>query len=382
MPTINRLRQAAIALCLALPPFAASAVTASAEEAPARAAPGDPVYAIELRAYLESVRTYQRAFDAMPRGGDVFEREFAAAFLASMTADRFYARALPVYARHIPPRHAAVLGAMAHKKPVPVGKQQSALQSYWDAEKQARPELAQVWRDLAADYYRSAQQRAMDEIRHGVADLAEHRGTAYTPKLNKVGLSYLDRMAWLAVNNSAQQMNANLAMENGCRQAGMETRLLPANLLAENGIAAARQAVDGCERALESMEKMSEAGFTQMKQGFAALNLPNKAAIADTLDKKSREYYDYLQKLGALNRQTLEAQRRLLSLVEAQRSHIQLQDGAVGVDDDAVLAELNRIVEAVAASETATNDFIYQTRQGGPLRDMDLHDGITAPRAD
>ena len=384
--TTNPLRRAAAILCLALAPLAASAAAtpappaASVQATPGNAAPTDPVYAVELRAYLDNIRVYQRYVDAISRDTSM-PREFIKAFLAWSTADRYYARMMPVYARHIPPAHAAALGAMARKRPVPLGKQQAALQSYWAMEKQAMPEMRQVWAGLGAEFARQAEQRAYAEIRRAVAELAAHRGTEHKVTLNKVGLPQFDKMVSLSVNDILTQMNASVASENSCRQAGMDTALQPASLLAPDGVAAARHAIDGCQLAMETMEKAAEASFNQTRAGYAALDIPNKAAVLQAIESKTKETYDFMLKRGEIERQAFEAQRRLLSVVEAKRSHIHLQDGKLQFDDEDALAEYNRTVVEIAAFAKSLNDFIYQERQKSQLRNVDLHDGITAPQA-
>jgi hypothetical protein len=61
---------------------------------------------------------------------------------------------------------------------------------------------------------------------------------------------------------------------------------------------------------------------------------------------------------------------------------MQVREERMAVDDEEVLAEFNRSVSEVAALEKSTNDFVYQTRQKGLLRNIDLHDGVTAPQAE
>jgi hypothetical protein len=373
MRIIRGLRQVAIVLCLAAAPLAAPAAAV-----PAYLPASDPVYAVELRAFLESTHLYERSMKALPTPADLSQRETILAFRVSMTADQYYAKALPVFARYIPPRHAATLGAMARKRPVPLGTQQEAMQSFWEMEKKALPEMTQVWRDLFADFDRRMLERAVGEIRRSVNDLAEHRGTGYEVKLNKVGLSYLDRMVWLVVNNVLQNMNATRAMENDCKAGG--DVLLPANILAENGIATARKAIDTCERALETMEKTTEAAFTQTKEGLMALELPGKAGFIKGLDRGARGYYDFTLKHGEMNRQALEVQRRAVSLVEARRATIHLKDERMLFEEQSDLDEYNRMVNEMGALEKSINDLIYQQRQKTPLRNIDFRDGITAPQ--
>jgi len=248
-------------------------------------------------------------------------------------------------------------------------------------DKQAGPELGRVWNELSKEFGQRMQARATAEIRRAVADLAAHRGTGYTVKLNKIGLPFLDRLAWLSVNNILHQMNASDLMDHSCQSAGIETALQAQKLLAENGIAAARQTLDTCQQALEAMEKSNELAFNQLHQDILALKLPQGVGMAAELDKKAREFYDFSLKYGELSRQLLEAQRRLVSLVEARRATIQMEGDALMFESNEDVIEANRAGGEIASLVKAVNDLVYQERQKSVLRGLDLHDGITAPEA-
>lgn len=377
MRWLNRL---SVATAFALSTLAAAA-PAHAADAAATPNPASPAYALDLRAFLEAQRWYARLIAVKPTNPDPFTREIATGFAEYMTADRFYAKAMPVFARHIAPRDAQTLGAMARKKPVPLGQQQAALNAYWAMEKTVGPELAPVWRDLIMVYVRAMNERMVAEIRRAVADLAEHRGTGYTVNLNKIGLPTLDRVAWLAVRNHVKQTNAAQAMDKHCTQGAMSVAFLPSTLMASNGLPVARGALDDCQGALETMEKSNEAAFTEFSEGLRALNLPEQYGFAKHLDAASRKYYDFNVKLGEMNRQTLQDYRNLVALVEARREHIQLENGRLLFDNRDDLAEMDRILAAIKAADKSINDFVYQTRQSGAFHDIDLRDGITAPVA-
>ncbi|MEW6022448.1 MAG: hypothetical protein AB1807_09925 [Pseudomonadota bacterium] len=378
MPKLHRLACLVFALAVApLPALAAPAVTAAAA-APGKAPVGGS-YTADIGAFLESMRWYERGIKAAPRPADPIEREFMDAFLASMTPAQFHAKATPVFSRYINAKQAATLGAMARKKPVPLGQQQAALQAFWAMDKQAGPELGRVWGELSTDFGKRMEARAVTEIRRAVADLAAHRGTGYTLKMNKIGLPLLDRLAWLSVNNILHQMNASDAMDRSCQRAGIDTALQAPQLLAQNGIAAARQTLDACQQALEAMEKSNEQDFTQLHQDILALKLPDSAGMAAQLDKQARAFYDFSLKYGELSRQLLEAQRRLVSLVEARRATIQLEGDAMMFESNEDVVEANRAGDEIATLVKAVNDLVYQERQKSVLRGIDLHDNVTAP---
>jgi hypothetical protein len=372
---MNGWRLAPLALALAVlagPPVACAA------ETPAWMAASSPAYASDLRAYLDAVHWYERSIAAVPRTGEPFERELVTGFLASMTADQFYARAMPVFARHIQPKEAQTLGAMARKKPVPLGTQQAALKAYWAMEKTVGPELAPVWRDLLMTYSRRMRERMIAEIRGGIADVAAHRGTGYKVTVNRGGLPTMDRIAWLAVHNYVQQANASQVMEKHCKDGAMAVAFLPSTIMAPNGLPVARKALDDCEQALEMMEKSNEAAYNELRDGLRALHLPEKSGLAQEMDKGSRGYYEFNMKLGEMNRQALQEYRTMLSLVEARRDHIHLGDDRLLFDSTDDLAEMERIEGEIKALGTSINDFIYQHRQKSIYHDIDLHDGVKA----
>lgn len=377
MPKLHRLACLVFALAVAPLPLAAAPAAPASAKLPA-AGSG---YTADVGAFLDSMHWYERGIKAAPRPSDPFERDFMAAFLAATTSSQFYAKATPVFARYIDAKQATTLGAMARKKPVPLGQQQAALQAYWAMDKQAGPELGRVWNELSKEFGQRMQARATAEIRRAVTDLAAHRGTGYTVKLNKIGLPFLDRLAWLSVNNILHQMNASDLMDHSCQSAGIETALQAQKLLAENGIAAARQTLDTCQQALEAMEKSNELAFNQLHQDILALKLPQGVGMAAELDKKAREFYDFSLKYGELSRQLLETQRRLVSLVEARRATIQMEGDALMFESNEDVIEANRAGGEIASLVKAVNDLVYQERQKSVLRGLDLHDGITAPEA-
>lgn len=379
MRTMKRLALAVIVLGLARAPLAAAAPADTAGKTSA----SDPAYASDLRAYLDSLHFYEKAFQSVVLPSDPAEREFVQAWRASMTPDQFYAKALPVFARYIPPKQAATLGAMARKRPVPLGQQQAALQSYWAMEKnpQVRTDMREVGRELSIAFGQRMNERAIAEMRRAITELGEHRGTGYKVKVNRVGLSWLDRLTWLAVNNVVQQMNVYDTMEHACTASGLDTALRAQQLMAENGITRARQALDGCEQALELAEKSSESAFNQNRADMLALRLPPGADLGEKLDRSARNFYDFSVKYGEINRQLLEARRRFVSLIEARRATAHLDGDRILFESDEDVAEAHRDADEMAALSRTLNEFVYQQRQKSLLHDIDLHDGITAPQA-
>jgi hypothetical protein len=366
-----RLAPLALALCVV-----AAQPTACAAATPASMAAPSPAYVADLRAYLDSVRWYERTKPGMPRTDEPFAREVLTGFFASMTADQYYARAMPVFARHIQPKDAQTLGAMARKKPVPLGTQQAALKAYWEMEKTIGPELAPVWRELLISYNKRMSERVLAEIRRSIADLAAHRGTDYKVTVNPVGLPTLDRFAWLVVHNYVQQTNAWQVLEKHCKGGAMAVAFLPSTMMASNGLPVARRALDDCEQALETMEKSNEAVYNELRDGLRGLQLPEKFVLVQEMDKGSRSYYEFNMKLGEMNRQLLQDHRSMLSLVEARRDHIHLEGDHLLFDSTEDLAEMNRIEGEIKTLVTSINDFVYQHRQRGILHDIDFHDGV------
>jgi hypothetical protein len=364
-------------LALALGVLAA-APAAAAAGTPAPTAASSPAYASDLRAYLDVVRWYERSVATVPRTGDPFTREVMTGFVASMTADQYYARAMPVFARYIQPKDAQTLGAMARRKPVPLGTQQAALKAYWAMEKIVAPELQAVWRELFKTYTQRMNERMFAEIRRGIADVAAHRGTGHLTTVGRGSLPTLDRIAWLAVHNYVQQANASQAMEKHCKDGAMAVAFLPSTIMAPNGLPVARKALDDCEQALETMEKSNEAAYNELRDGMRALHLPEKSGLAQEMDKGSRGYYDFNIKLGEMNRETLQGYRTLLNLVEARRDHIHLGDDRLLFDSQEDLAEMTRIEGDIKALGTSINDFIYRHRQQSIYHDIDFHDGVKA----
>jgi hypothetical protein len=77
-----------------------------------------------------------------------------------------------------------------------------------------------------------------------------------------------------------------------------------------------------------------------------------------------------------MNRQLLQNHRSMLSLIEARRDHIRLEDDRLLFESTDDLAEMNRIMGDIKALIASTNDFVYQYRQRGILHDIDFHDGV------
>jgi len=373
----NLYRLASIVLALALTVAAGVTPAAPQPALPGGAGTGS-AYTADISVFLESVHWYERGIKAMPLPKETFQREFVQAMLASLTPAQFYAKATPVIARYITPAQAATLSAMAGKRPVPMGQQQAALQAYWTMEKKVGLELGPVWRELSIEFMQRLEGRAIAEIRRGVAELAEHPGTPKVPRLNKVGLPYLDRLAELTVYKIREEMNGSDTMTQACREAGMETALRAASLMAKDGIPAARRALDGCERALETKEKNSERVFTEVRAGVLAMELPASGRVAAILDREAGAFHLLALKYGELNRQLLAAQRRIVDLVESRRATMSLEGEQLRFTSEADVAEFNRNIGDVESLAKAIKDLAQQQRQQGILRNMDLGDGVIA----
>jgi hypothetical protein len=210
--SMSLLRSMPLAFVLCLTGISPQALAATA---PAAAAPA-AAYAVDLRAYLDSIHWYERALADRPHLDDPYNREFFAAFSASMTPDRFYAQALPVFERYIPPAEARTLGAMARKRPVPAADQQAALAAFAKVDLLAGAALAKIWDGLIDDFSNTAIERSVAELRRSIADMAAHDEPGYVPRVNKVGLSYLDRINALTITLYATQWQASKAKETRC----------------------------------------------------------------------------------------------------------------------------------------------------------------------
>lgn len=349
--------------------------------ATALAAAASASHAADLRAYLDSVRWYESALARLPFPGDRYNQEFFHAFAAATTRDQFYARAVPVLTRHVSPNDARTLGAITRKSPVPQADRQAALQALAKADRKAEPELEQVWQDLMDAFSRQNIDRAVAEIRRSVTDMVAHPEPGYLPKVNKLGLSYLDHMVSLTVRLYAGHRSASQSMASDCDETNIDAAMQPAALLAQGGFAAAHSAIDRCERALQRFDASNKAAFDAFLGEVESMRMADWSFVLKQMETSSAAYHERNLEAVRLYRQVLEGQRKLVNLVETRREHLGIEDGQLVFDSDEDVTRINAIIDGIDSHATALNDFLYQVRQDGVLRDIDLRDGVTAPTA-
>jgi hypothetical protein len=372
MRTLHALRPLALACALLLGEATALAAVPAATAL-------DAAYTVDLRAFLDKIGAYRIMLAGAEKNADPAQREYFDAFAASMTPDRFYAVMLPIAARHITPEHARTLGAMARGQTVSRDRQTAALQAIANMNKDASQEFKAAGYQLGMDFSKQLQARFVAELRRCAAELAEHRGTGYLVKPNKLGVPTMDRVAVLVVKALGQQLDSAHAVGLACEGTFAGEQYKITDLLTDAGVSMARQGLARCEQALETSGKESEATVDEVRAGMLALSVPGQAAFAERVNTDIRETYEYLIKEGEVGRQLLVMQRRIIDLVEARRAHIQIHGDRLAFESDEDLAQFNQIIEEMTTAGKALNDMIYARRQKGVLRNIDLHDGITAP---
>lgn len=331
----------------------------------------------DLRAYLDSVQWYQRELAKLPHPDDPSNREFFAVFAATTTPDQFYAKALPVLERYISLKDAHTLGIIARKRAVPEPDRRSALESFARIDQKARPALEQIWEALIETFSQHNLERAITEVQRSIVDLAAHDEPDYVPSVNKIGLSYLDEIDSLTVTLYARQWNASKVRETRCRETSPDGALAPATLLAPGGFASAHRALDECERALQTQETSNESAFNEFRTKAQAVKVADRSALLKQMEEASLTVHKRARELSQLQRQLLNDQRRLVSMMEARREHVHLEDGQLAFDTDEDVAQINRIVDDIVTHGEAINAFLYQQRQNSVLlRGVDLHDGV------
>lgn len=345
---------------------------------PAPSATSTARHAADLRVYLDSVHWHAHALAKIPHLEDPSNREFFDAFAAATTPDEFYARAMPIFESYISPKDAHTLSLMAHQRPVSAADRQAALEAFAQIDEHAKPKLRHVWDALMDDFSQHSFERAIAEVRRSIADMASHTEPDYIPGVRKVGLAYLDQLTSLTVTLYARQWNAAKLRESVCRTANPDSTLAPAALLAQGGFASAHKALDECERALQAQEASNEAAFKDFTTKAQAIRLSDGSLLRKQMEQASVTVHERAQELSGLNRQLLDAQRRLVSMMEARREHVRIEDGQLTFDSDEDVAQVNRIVDDIEVHGNAINDFVHQVRQDSVLlRGIDLRDGVS-----
>jgi len=336
-------------------------------------------HAADLRAYLDSIHWHEHALVEIPHSNVPSEREFFDAFAKATTPDEFYAKAMPIFESYIPAKEAHTLSQMASGRPVSTTDKQAALDAFASIEEHAKPKLRHVWDALMDAFSQHTLERAIAEVRRSIADMAAHTEPDYMPSVGKVGLSYVDQMASLTVTLYARQWNASKLRDGRCAAASPDNALAPATLLAPGGFAAAHRALDECERALQTQEATNEAAFKDFSTGAQAVQLVDQSRLREQLEQVSQAAHERARKLSQLHHQLLDDQRRLVSMMEARREHVRIEDGQLTFDTDDDVVQVNRLVDDIVAHGQAINDFLYQVRDNNPLlRGVDLHDDVSA----
>lgn len=347
--------------------------------APAPSSTSTARYAADLRAYLDSICWYEKALAKIPHLDDQSNREFFAAFTAATTPDEFYARALPIFESYISPKNAHTLGLMARQRPVSPADKQAALESFAMIDEHAKPKLRHVWDALMDAFSQHNLERAIAEVRRSIADMATHTEPNYIPSVRKIGLSYLDHVDSMIVELYARQWNASKLRESRCGAAGPDAALAPAALLAKDGFASARKALDECERALQVQEASNEVAFKDFTTKSQSIQLADRSSLFKQMKQLSLTVHERSQELGRLHRQLLDDQRRLVNMMEARRAYVHIEDGQLVFDSDEDVAQINRIVDDIVTHGDAINDFVYQVRENSVLlRGIDLRDDVSA----
>jgi hypothetical protein len=368
-----RLAPLLLALALGPPPVGGMAAV------PVPSSTSTARHAADLRTYLDSIYWHEHALAQIPHSNVPSEREFFDAFAKATTPDEFYAKAMPIFESHIPAKEAHTLSLMASGRPVSQADKQAALEAFASIEEHAKPKLRHVWDALMDAFSQHNLERAIAEVRRSIADMAAHTEPDYIPSVGKVGLSYVDQLDSLTVTLYARQWNASKLRDSRCAAASPDNALAPATLLAPGGVAAAHRALDECERALQTQEATNEAAFKDFSTGVQAIRLVDQSRVRKQMEQASLAVHERARKLSQLHRQLLGDQRRLVSMMEARREHVRIEDGQLMFDTDDDVEQVNRIVDDIVAHGEEINDFVHQVREDSPLlRGVDLHDDVSA----
>lgn len=334
----------------------------------------------DLRAYLYSVKWYQRALAMRPIPDDPANREFLAVFAATATPDQFYAKALPVFERYLSPKDTRTLGTIARKRPVSQTDQQAALEAFARIDQKAKPELEQFWESLMEAFSQHYLERAIAEVQRSIADMVAHIEPDYMPSVNKIGLSYMDQIVSLTVNLYGKQWNASKVREIRCSEASPDAALAPEALLAKGGFASAHRALDECERAFQVQETSNGAAFNDFLTKIQEIKIADQSSLLKKMEEASLAVNKRALELSQLHRKVLNDQRRLVNMMESRREHIHLEEGQLEFDSDEDVEQVNRILDDIVTHGEAINAFLYQLRQSSVLlHDVDLRDGVAAP---
>jgi hypothetical protein len=286
---------------------------------------------------------------------------------------------MPIFESYVPAKEAHTLSQMASGRTVSPTDKQAALDAFASIEEHAKPKLRHVWDALMDAFSQHTLERAIAEVRRSLADMAVHTEPDYMPSVGKVGLSYVDQMASLTVTLYARQWNASKLRDSRCAAASPDHALAPATVLASGGFAAAHRALDECERALQTQEATNEAAFKDFSTGAQAIQLADQSSLRKQMEQASLAVHERARKLSQLHRQLLDDQRRLVSVMEARREHVRIEDGQLTFDTDEDVVQVNRVVDDIVAHGQAINDFLYQVRDNSPLlRGVDLHDNVSS----
>jgi hypothetical protein len=377
-------------------PASTPALALPAAEAPNPVLAAD--YVSDLREIIDATLVYRYISSA--RGLDLTkvpaaDREFELAFRRQMTQEELTRQLVPAYARVFAPAQARQLAQAMHA-PVFRKREQLAFDlpgaapaligaSFTAAERAelVRLSSAPVWvtwkaqqaklgeavrevtRNMGAQYGRQISARALAALRKVDADLkaANAAGNGVTIKIDRVGLSYMDKIVWTVGSSMIRLNNAYGRFDRALERSGFVDVLKPTALADKAGRAHSREVVENAETLLNALMAEADAAFKEREEGLRAIDFVHKEEYMKHLNQSLGGIYGFMIDYGEANRRVLDEYRRTLAFCDEREGKLHLQDGRLMFENDADLQAARQVFGQVDAARDALRRMVDAQNQ-------------------
>lgn len=244
--------------------------------------------------------------------------------------------------------HPAMAAFMGHRKSLHQ-KNQDALDSW------------------AREFAREQDIKLANVLRKVQSDLAANRaaGTSGTITIGRVGIPYMDKMAYVSGSGYIRLDNAYHRFEVKLKNLGFQDILKSEYLVSKISVAHSRTVVEETEAALETLLKEVDLAIKERTDEMSKLELPKQAESVRKLETVTASAYGFMVDFGEHYRRLLDDHRRLLAFVSERSGKMEFKDGQLLFSSDADLkmalelfakleatrGELNGMIDAQLAKE-------------------------------
>jgi hypothetical protein len=201
-------------------------------------------------------------------------------------------------------------------------------------------------------------------------------GTTAEPVLfvpDKVGIAYVDQVTELVARTGFRNTHGAWRIDAELTAIGVETLVVPANLVTPQGVARGKRVLLQCEEKLDTLMRENAETMQTFVTAFQAIDMPEKEHILRGLQLGMERHLDWSVRFVENQRAIVDIMRRVLAFAETRMGKMTInKDGALAMEDDADIALFNGLVAEMqregARAEAVSAEALQKVK--------DLADGV------